>query len=152
MSKKHLSFLLMTLATLALGSILLAACARPGAPTTTSTGGGGGPSSGGTPTAGTSSGGEPSVHMGPATFIQSTVDVPKGSKLMLIDDGQFLHIIANGTWANSTPKPAKEAGAPTVSNVMVNGSTLEIGPFTTAGTFNIYCSVHANMNLTITVK
>lgn len=71
---------------------------------------------------------------------------------MLIDDGQFTHIILNGTWANGAPKPATEPGAPTVSNVQVNGNTVEIGPFTTAGTFNIYCSIHQNMNLTITVK
>ncbi len=41
-----------------------------------------------------------------------------------------------------------------VNNVQVNGSSIisvEIGPFIEAGTFNIYCTVHSGMTLTITV-
>jgi hypothetical protein len=90
--------------------------------------------------------------MGPTSFVQPTAEVPKGSKLMLVDDGQYLHILANGSWINGTAVPKKEAGAPTVNNVQVNSNSLEIGPFTTAGTFHIYCSVHQNMNLDVTVK
>jgi plastocyanin len=71
---------------------------------------------------------------------------------MLIDDGPYTHILGNGMWVNGTAKPAKEPGAPTVDMLNVNGNTVEIGPFTTAGTFNIYCSIHPGMNLTITVK
>ena len=144
MSKKRFTFVLLMLAALALGSILLAACARPGAPgASVSTG----PSSSGSSTSGV----EPTVHLGPANFVQSSVDVPKGSKLMLIEDVAVLHILSNGSWVNGSPRPAKEPGAPTINNLQVSGN-VEIGPFPTAGTFHIYCSIHENMNLTIIVK
>ena len=90
--------------------------------------------------------------MGVSTFAQSSVNVPKGSKLMLIDDGSFPHILRNGSWENNAPHPATEAGAPSVQNVQVNGSSVEIGPFNTAGTFHIYCTIHPGMNLTVIVQ
>jgi len=71
---------------------------------------------------------------------------------MLIDDGPYLHILANGSWVNGSPQTGQEPGAPAVNNVQVSSGTVEIGPFATAGTFHIYCSVHQNMNLQITVK
>jgi plastocyanin len=96
--------------------------------------------------------GEPAVHMGPGNFVQSSVTVSKGSKLLLVDDGSFVHILRNGTWnANGTPQPTTEPGAPTVNNVQVNGNSVEIGPFTTAGVYHLYCTVHQGMNLTIIV-
>jgi hypothetical protein len=92
------------------------------------------------------------VHMGVSNFAQSSVTVSKGSKLMLIDDGSFPHILRNGIWENSTPHPATEAGAPPVQNLQVNGNAVEIGPFNTAGTFHIYCTIHLGMNLTVIVQ
>ena len=96
--------------------------------------------------------GVPTVHMGPGSFSQSSITIGKGAKLLLVDDGSFVHIIANGTWVNNTPKPVQEAGAPTVNNVQVNGNSIDIGPFTTAGTYHIYCTIHPGMSLTITVQ
>ena len=85
-----------------------------------------------TPVAGsaTSVNGEPAVHMGVSNFAQSSVTVPKGSKLMLIDDGSFLHILDNGQWENNTPHSATEAGAPSVQNVQVNGNKSRSDPLT----------------------
>jgi plastocyanin len=143
MSKKHLEILMAMLAILAIGSTLLVACTRPGTPissTSTSTGGGGG-------------GGGTTVHLGPANFLVSSITIPKGSKLTLIDDAAVPHIIKNGSWVNGAQQATKESGAPTV-NVTFNGSgeSHDIGPFTTAGTYHIFCTIHLNMNLTITVK
>ncbi len=146
MSKKQFRLVLLMLAALALGSILLVACARPGTPSASV---GTGPSSSGSSSSG---GGEPTVHMGVSTFVQSSVDVPKGSKLMLIDDGAYVHLLVNGSWVNGTARPAKEPGAPTVNNLQVNGNNVEIGPFATAGIFHIYCSIHPGMNLMVIVK
>ncbi len=100
----------------------------------------------------TSVNGMPAVHLGISSFTQSSVTVPKGSKLILIDDGQFPHILRNGMWVNNTPHPATEAGAPSVSNLNVNGNTVEVGPFNTVGTFHIFCTIHPGMNLTIVVQ
>ena len=98
--------------------------------------------------------GGPGVHMGETTFTQPSVTISKGSNLNLIDDVAVLHIISNGSWVNSVAKPAIEANAPTVSNLQFNtaGQSMSVGPFNTAGTYHLYCSVHVNMNLTVIVQ
>jgi plastocyanin len=96
--------------------------------------------------------GVPTVHMGAGSFVQSSVTIPKGSKLLLVDDVAALHILVNGSWQNGIPKPVHEAGAPTVNNLQVNGNSVEIGPFATAGTYHIFCTVHQGMNLTVVVQ
>ncbi|HEY6543221.1 MAG TPA: hypothetical protein VIZ18_19920 [Ktedonobacteraceae bacterium] len=148
MNSKHLRIMGIVLVILALGSVLLAACARPGSPeansggsTPTSTGGG----SGGCATG--------SVHMSSSNFVTPCVNITKGSKLTLIDDVQVLHIINNGMWDSSGNQvTTKEPGAPTISGVNISGGQTAVGPFTTAGTFHIFCSVHLNMNLVVNVK
>lgn len=150
MNSKRLRIVGIVLVILALGSVLLAACARPGTPeangggsTPTSTGGGSG--SGGCPTG--------SVHMSASNFVTPCVNVTKGSKLTLIDDVQILHIINNGMWDSSGNQvTTKEPGAPTISGLQISSGQAQVGPFTTAGTFHIYCSVHVNMNLVVNVK
>ena len=150
MNSKGLRIIGIVLVILALGSVLLAACARPGTPEanaggntpTSSTGGGG---SGGC--AGTT------VHMSASNFVTPCANIPKGSKLTMVDDVQVLHIISNGMWdASGNQVMTREPGAPTISNVNINGGQASFGPFNTAGTFRIYCSVHVNMNLVVHVK
>lgn len=145
MSKKRLGYVALMLAVLAIGSVLLVACARPGSPTaSTSSKNGGGNSGGGNGT---------TVHMGTTNFLVSSITIPKGSKLTLVDDVQVPHIIQNGSWdASGTAKSTKEAGAPTVNDNFSGGDTKDIGPFTTAGTYHLYCTIHTGMNLTVTVK
>jgi hypothetical protein len=63
------------------GAILIAALAQPVAATTTIT----------------TTPGEPVVHLGPASFAQSSVTVPVGSKLLLADDAGDLHILDYGS-------------------------------------------------------
>src|SRR2546422_2342384 len=143
MNSKRLKILLLFLAVLALGSILLAACSRPGTITATT---------GSTPTASSGSGGgcaSGTVHMDSSNFVQKCVNISKGSKVTLVDDVQVLHIITNGQWVSGTPQLAAEQGAPTVNNVSISGGSADIGPFNTAGTFNILCTVHVDMNLVV---
>jgi plastocyanin len=145
MSTKRLGFFTLMLAVLAIASILLASCTRPGTPPTASAHNGGTPGGGG--------GGGTTVHMGTTNFLQPTITIPKGSMLTLVDDVAVPHILMNGMYdANGTPKPAKEPGAPTVNLNFAGNDTHTIGPFSTAGTFHIYCTIHVNMNLTIIVK
>jgi plastocyanin len=103
---------------------------------------------------GAGTGAGPSVHMGETTFLQASVTISKGSSLNLIDDVPVLHIIGNGSWVNNATKPAIEPGAPVVNNVQISsaGQSIVVGPFNTAGTFHLYCSVHLNMNLTVIVQ
>lgn len=120
------------------GAILIAALSQPSTATASAT----------------TTNGMPTVHMGISSFTQSSVTVTKGSKLLLVDDGNFAHNIANGTWANGQPQPENQAGAPVVNHVDINGAgkSIEIGPFNTAGTYHLYCAIHSGMILTITVQ
>jgi plastocyanin len=121
---------------LALGSVvaLLAACGAAGSDTSTA-------------------GNANTVHMNDSNFVQASVTIKKGESLTLIDDGQTPHIIANGAWENGTARPSIGPGAPQVKNVQVNGnSSATIGPFNTAGTFKLYCTIHTDMNLTVVVQ
>jgi plastocyanin len=95
-----------------------------------------------------------SVHMNATNFTQSSITIKKGEQVTLVNDDLAVpHIISNGTWDNGKAKPAREAGAPAIKDVQVNGnSSGTIGPFTTAGTFKLYCTIHPGMNLTVIVQ
>lgn len=93
------------------------------------------------------------VHMNGTEFVQLSITIHKGESITLVADTAIPHIIANGTWDHSIPKKAKELGAPSVNGVQVNeDSQMVIGPFNTAGTFHLYCTIHTNMNLAIIVQ
>jgi plastocyanin len=102
---------------------------------------------------GATTGGTPTVHMAGSDFLSSVVLVPKGEKLLLVDDDSVEHIIQNGSWTQSgTPQSQEEPGAPVVRNRDIKGGSVAIGPFTTAGVFHLYCTIHRGMNLTIVVQ
>jgi plastocyanin len=149
MNNKHLKFLMVMLAMLALGSILFVACSRPGTATGGTTAAGTQQPQKGTPSSG---GGSNTVHMGNNNFVQSSISISKGSKITLVDDVAVPHIIQNGTWNGSTPQSMKEPGAPTVNLNFSGNDTHDIGPFDTAGTFHLYCTIHVGMNLTVITK
>jgi len=97
-------------------------------------------------------GGSTDVHMSDTNFMQPSVTISKGSSFNLIDDVAVIHIIQNGSWKNGDPEPASEPGAPTV-NVQFQGSDSHmVGPFNTAGTYHLYCTIHAGMSLTVNVQ
>jgi len=101
---------------------------------------------------GGSGGGTNDVHLGTSNFVQSSVTLSKGSSLNLIDDTSVVHIIQNGSWVNGTPRPTAEPGAPTVNQQFNGNDNHMVGPFNTAGTYHLYCTIHQNMNLTVIVQ
>ncbi len=105
-----------------------------------------------TSSASSTTNGEPSVHMTLDNFSQNVILVPKGSRLLIVDDASVEHILQNGAWTNGTACTTAESGAPSVHNVDITGGSVEIGPFNTAGIFHIYCTIHPGMNLTIVVQ
>lgn len=96
--------------------------------------------------------GTETVHLTGATFSPNIVALHTGDKLIMIGDAPVPHLIANGTWSGTKPMPGSESGAPTISNVSVNGTTVTVGPFTTPGTYHLYCTVHPGMVLTVIVQ
>jgi plastocyanin len=99
----------------------------------------------------TASGPNP-VHMNSVDFQQSSITIKKGQTITLINDSGAVHYIENGTWDNGTQRPAIERGAPTVDAQVAGDGSNTIGPFNTAGTFKLYCTVHPDMTLTVIVK
>ena len=93
----------------------------------------------------------PQAHMGSAAFKLPSIAIKKGQKLTLVDDVAVQHIIANGTWKGSAPVPSMEAGAPKV-NANITGGAQAVGPFTQAGTFNLYCTIHGGMQIKVIVS
>jgi len=88
------------------------------------------------------------------SFSQSSITLNKGDKLTIVDSGAYHHNLSMGRWINGQPVLQNQAGAPTLRNKDVNaaGATVALGPFTTAGTFYLLCSLHHNMMLKITVQ
>jgi plastocyanin len=150
MKNKRIKLFTFTLIMLALISVLLAACARAGSSTSSGEGNSASGTSGGGQGSSASSSG--TVHMGDTNFLQNSVTISKGGSVTLVDDAAVIHIIQNGSWVNGSAQPAKEPGAPTVQVSFQGNDTHSIGPFNTAGTFHVYCTVHTGMNLTITVQ
>lgn len=97
--------------------------------------------------------GVPTLHMQASGFLQSSVTISKGSKLLLVADTSEKHAFFNGIWQNGQPVMMQEPGAPLVNNVLIHGQgkSAFIGPFNTAGTYHIFCTLHKGMELTIIV-
>jgi len=102
--------------------------------------------------ASSSADGPNTVHTNDLIFLKDQMTIKKGQSITVINDVGTPHVIANGTWDNSNPKPLKEQGAPVVNVNLPGTETKIIGPFNTAGVFHLYCTIHPNMNLTITVQ
>jgi plastocyanin len=97
--------------------------------------------------------GNPVAHMDNTVFIPPAVTIKTGESLTLTADTFVPHYISNGTWDNGTARPAREAGAPEVTELHINGNeSAAIGPFTTAGTYQFYCTIHPKMNLAVTAE
>lgn len=93
------------------------------------------------------------VALSVGSFSQPTISLKKGDSLTLVDSGSYHHNLSMGRWINGHPILQTQTGAPNLRNKDVNGSgvTVIVGPFNTAGTFYIICSLHHNMQLKITV-
>src|SRR5947209_14857565 len=96
--------------------------------------------------------GVPTVHIAASGFLQSSITMSKGSKLLLVDDTRIMHNLFNGSWQNGAPQIEREPGAPLVNNVRLSGNSITIGPFATAGTYHILCLIHRGMTLTVIVQ
>jgi plastocyanin len=92
------------------------------------------------------------VQMNPTNFVQTTRTIKAGQSLLFDDTvgGGGLHIICLGS------SQVCDSSAQGPSDLMSGGFTINPGAtksvtFTTAGTYKITCTVHPNMNLTVTV-
>jgi plastocyanin len=88
-----------------------------------------------------------------AAFMPDIVALHAGDTLTITDVDAIPHNLTNGTWSpDNKPVPGVEPGAVILSNLSVSSGSVKIGPFTTPGTYHIYCTVHPGMSLTIIVQ
>jgi plastocyanin len=91
------------------------------------------------------------VHSNDLIFLKDQMTIKKGESITVINDSAVLHVIANGTWKDGIQEALKEPGAPAGLTIQGNETKI-IGPFNTTGVFHLYCTIHPNMNLTVTVQ
>lgn len=128
---------------LALVSVFIAGCGRLGdAPDTVAQGA----------STGNTGGASSEVKMDLTQFAPVSITIKKGESIKFVNSSLVPHTIENGTWNNGTPNPVVETGAPKVKELLNSNDTKIVGPFTTAGTFQLYCTLHPGMNLTVTVQ
>lgn len=131
-------------------SLLALTCAACGEPDGTGNSGAGN-SGGGSNGSGNT--GRNIVHMGDADFLQKSITIEKGDTVVLVADTATMHSITSGSWEYGQQKPIIGGGAIYIKDLQIDGMGQEtIGPFTSAGTFKYYCSIHKNMNLTVIVQ
>jgi plastocyanin len=93
------------------------------------------------------------VHLQAVSFTPEQITIKKGQSIELVNDRAIVHVIANGTWNGKAPEPKSEMGAPKGDNLQVAGdANVTIGPFNTTGTFQLYCTIHVGMEMTVIVK
>jgi plastocyanin len=93
------------------------------------------------------------VHMDNTRFLPEEITIKAGEAITLQADTFVPHFIANGTWQGGQARPAREPGAPAVDNVQIDGNgSGAVGPFEQPGAFKLYCTIHPNMNLDVTVQ
>lgn len=143
MANKQMRTLTLILAAFALGSILLVACARPGTASVSSNAGN---------TSAPSCASGDTVKTSTNNFEQSCITLSKGGTLKIVQDQTSFHILDYGQWSGNTAQPETPAGVPTLKDLQLSGASVQIGPFATAGTYHIYCTVHPGMSLTVIVK
>jgi hypothetical protein len=96
--------------------------------------------------------GTKTVHLAAVSFAPDIIALHKRDTLTFVDDAPIPRTIAKGAWsADNKPVPGVEPGAPAISNVELNSNTVKVGPFTTAGIYHLYSTIHPGMALTIIV-
>lgn len=87
-----------------------------------------------------------------AGFVPDIVALHTGDTLTITDVDHIHHIFTNGTWSSGKPVPGVEPGAVMLSNLNIDSAPVKVGPFTSPGTYHIYCTIHPGMSLTIIVQ
>jgi plastocyanin len=87
-----------------------------------------------------------------AVFAPDIVALHTGDTLTITDVDGIHHTFTNGTWSSGKPVPGIEPGAVPISNLNIDNGSVKVGPFTTPGTYHIYCLVHPGMSLTVVVQ
>jgi plastocyanin len=141
--KVSMKKLIAAAASLALLAFVIAGCGKPigtqtGATSVASTGCTGG-----------------KIEMGSVNFVQQTCTIKAGSQVTFVDPASTggYHVLCLGKDQNCVSNANGPAALNTSGGVVFNqGDPPKSYTFATAGTYTVTCTVHTNMNVTITVQ
>src|ERR1700682_3153565 len=91
------------------------------------------------------------AHMGSGNFVQVSVTIKAGQPVKFIDNGDATHILVvgnNGQWISNTQAPSDLNNA--VGLTVAPGQEKDI-VFGSAGTYQVTCTIHQSMLLSVTV-
>jgi plastocyanin len=93
------------------------------------------------------------LDLGPVNFVQTSITLSAGQALHIVDPqstGGFHNLCLgqNGSCDSNATGPS-ELHSP---GMMINPGTTKDITFSAAGTYHITCTIHVNMNLTVTVQ
>ncbi len=93
------------------------------------------------------------LTMGPSDFCTSAITISKGSTITFVDDpgNGAVHILANGTDGDRQAEDGAPDFGGDAGHSMSAGDKWTTPPWNTPGIFHVTCTVHPNMNLTVTV-
>ena len=95
------------------------------------------------------------VDMASVTFVQTTCTIKAGDAVKFVDPagtGNF-HLLCFGNNQQCTPNPDGPTGLNASGGVTFNaGDAPKSYAFTKPGTYEVTCTVHPHMNVTITVQ
>lgn len=101
----------------------------------------------------TTGGASNELDMGPSDFTQSSVTLSAGQPLHMVDSrdsgGTHMLCIGQNGICDANPMGPSELHSP---GMTFNPGTTKDIAFSTAGTYHITCTIHPNMNVTITVQ
>jgi plastocyanin len=108
----------------------------------------------GTGNTGTPTGGGSTVTMGSTTFVQQSITVTAGTAVQFVDptDTGGVHILCFGHNQTCAPNTSGPAGLNDPKGVQFSNGDTKSYTFSTPGTYEVTCTIHANMNVTITVQ
>jgi plastocyanin len=92
------------------------------------------------------------VGMEQESFDRQTITIRQGQHVEFVNNSNFLHVLAPGHKARVTNDPATPSfGADNVRS-MPRGEPFVTDAWTTPGSFQLTCTLHPEMNMTVVVE
>jgi plastocyanin len=91
------------------------------------------------------------VGMTQEEFDRQSVTITQDQSLELVNNSNFLHVVAPGVKARVDPDPAVPSFGPDEVRSLPRGAPFVTEPWEQPGTYHLTCTLHPEMNLTVVV-
>lgn len=91
------------------------------------------------------------IGMQHETFSVDKVTIPVGGTLTFVNDSRWLHVLGPGEHGRLTTNAAVPAMGPRGARMSQTGDTYTTAAWNTPGTYQVTCSLHPEMTVTVVV-